>query len=146
MAWISNLYAHHYHPAASSMPSTPAVHEATAVEVDSSVQRDSSGDLCRPTALPKPTRRTGKKRGRPIAEVGSIIAQATGLEHCATGGVPVASPPGGGTNPGRKSGRLREKGPTTYTSKGEIFRGGKRVNDDMYDQGPTKRARYNSTR
>lgn len=30
---------------------------------------------------------------------------------------------------GRKSGRLREKGPTTYTARGEVFRGGKRVNE-----------------
>ena len=33
---------------------------------------------------------------------------------------------------GRKSGRLREKGPTTYTTKGEVFRGGKRVNEGKY--------------
>lgn len=34
---------------------------------------------------------------------------------------------------GRKSGRLREKGPTTYTAQGEIFRGGRRVNEHKYD-------------
>lgn len=33
---------------------------------------------------------------------------------------------------GRQSGRLREKGTTTYTTNGEIFRGGKRVNEDRY--------------
>ena len=33
---------------------------------------------------------------------------------------------------GRKSGRLREKGPTTYTTKGEVFRAGKRVNEGKY--------------
>ena len=34
---------------------------------------------------------------------------------------------------GRKSGRLREKGPTTYTARGEVFRGGQRVNEHKYD-------------
>ena len=43
---------------------------------------------------------------------------------------------------GRKSGRLREKGPTTYTAKGEIIRGGKRVNDEIHEKPFTKRARY----
>ena len=42
----------------------------------------------------------------------------------------------------RKSGRLREKGPTTYTAKGEIIRGGKRVNDDIHEQPFAKRVRY----
>ena len=43
---------------------------------------------------------------------------------------------------GRKSGRLREKGPTTYTAKGEIIRGGKRVNDEIHEQPFAKRVRY----
>ena len=43
---------------------------------------------------------------------------------------------------GRKSGRLREKGPTTYTAKGEIIRGGKRVNDQIHEQPFAKRVRY----
>ena len=47
-----------------------------------------------------------------------------------------------GTGPGRKSGRLREKGPTTYTAKGEIIRGGKRMNDELHDQPFAKRVRY----
>lgn len=33
---------------------------------------------------------------------------------------------------GRQSGRLREKGTTTYTTNGEVFRGGKRVNEGKY--------------
>ena len=33
---------------------------------------------------------------------------------------------------GRQSGRLREKGPTRYTARGEVFRGGKRVNESKY--------------
>ena len=33
---------------------------------------------------------------------------------------------------GRQSGRLREKGPTTYNARGEVFRGGKRVNEYKY--------------
>ena len=32
----------------------------------------------------------------------------------------------------RKSGRLREKGPMTYTTNGEVFRGGRRVNEGKY--------------
>ena len=32
----------------------------------------------------------------------------------------------------RKSGRLREKGPTTYTTNGEVFRGGRRANEGKY--------------
>ena len=45
-------------------------------------------------------------------------------------------------NGGRKSGRLREKGPTTYTAKGDIIRGGKRVNEEIHGQSVTKRVRY----
>ena len=33
---------------------------------------------------------------------------------------------------GRQSGRLREKGPTTYNARGEVFRAGKRVNEYKY--------------
>ena len=51
-----------------------------------------------------------------------------------------ASP--GDTGLGRKSGRIREKGPTTYTAKGEIIRGGKRVNEEIHQQTLAKRARY----
>ena len=32
----------------------------------------------------------------------------------------------------RQSGRLREKGPTTYNARGEVFRAGKRVNEYKY--------------
>ena len=32
----------------------------------------------------------------------------------------------------RQSGRLREKGPTRYTARGEVLRGGKRVNEYKY--------------
>ena len=39
----------------------------------------------------------------------------------------------GSKTAGRKSGRLREKGPTTYTARGEVFRGGQRVNEHKYD-------------
>lgn len=48
----------------------------------------------------------------------------------------------GDIGPGRKSGRLREKGPTTYTAKGDIIRGGKRVNDELHEQPFAKRVRY----
>ena len=51
-----------------------------------------------------------------------------------------ASP--GDTGLGRKSGRIREKGPTTYTAKGDIIRGGKRVNEEIHQQTIAKRARY----
>ena len=44
----------------------------------------------------------------------------------------VTAPPASGAA-GRKSGRLREKGTTTYTARGEVFRGGKRVNEYKYD-------------
>ena len=43
---------------------------------------------------------------------------------------------------GRKSGRLREKGTTTYTAKGEIMRGGKRMNDELHEHPFAKKVRY----
>ena len=54
----------------------------------------------------------------------------------------MGGPSPDGIGPGRKSGRLREKGPTTYTAKGEIIRGGKRMNDELHDQPFAKRVRY----
>ena len=84
--------------------------------------------------------RVGTTGGRPTVQRTVVVAQTT-APGTGTGGCDTAAS-AEAVNPGRKSGRLIEKGPTTYTSKGEIFRGGKRVNGDMYDPGSTKRARY----
>lgn len=92
-------------------------------------------------ALSREKQTTNKAR-RPMAQVGDITGQPIASGSEPTGRQPIGSALGEKPNTGRKSGRLREKGPTTYTSKGEIIRGGKRVNEEIHDQGMTKRARH----
>ena len=87
--------------------------------------------------VPNRPKQTTKKRGRPAIQLSKVATQRTAARPD-----PVTSPSADEPHPGRKSGRLREKGPTTYTSKGEIIRGGKRINEEIHDQGMTKRARY----
>ena len=99
-----------------------------------------------PTAVQarKRGKRVGNTNGRPAVQRTVVVAQTIAPETGTEGHDAAATASAEGANPGRKSGRLMEKGPTTYTSKGEIFRGGKRVNGDMYDPGPTKRPRYST--
>ena len=84
-------------------------------------------------------------RNVPVRATQSIASRTGGQDSRArrrlphSGGNPRTNVPATPEGSGRKSGRLRDKGPTTYTTKGEVFRGGMRVNEgkygDMYGKG-----------
>ena len=88
-----------------------------------------------PTSVGRPS---NKEHRRPTGNNATIVRRVAGATLLNT--VAVSAPDG--SDAGRKSGRLREKGPTTYTAKGEIIRAGKRVNDEIHEPLFSKRARY----
>ena len=70
-----------------------------------------------------PIQLTGRKAGKGNQAVGQVQQ----LGHGSSTNVTATH-----QQSARKSGRLREKGPTTYTTNGEVFRGGRRVNEGKY--------------
>ena len=81
---------------------------------------------------------SAKEVDRPTGSAATVIRRVVGVGSSNVAGLSSSDVP----SAGRKSGRLREKGPTTYTAKGEIIRGGKRINDEIHDQPLAKRVRY----